>query len=398
MPKKKTARAEMYWDKSRNKWRKRKYGKPFFGDTQEEVREQIREYERLMDAGMVLGDQTTLADFSTQWYKVKISNLRHNSINVYDNALSVHILPYFKNEKLADIKPLHIQKLLAEKSELSKSMQSKILGTLKQIMKTAIENGLIARNPCINIKPGGKEVKKKVPLTKQQQYDLTIAIKGSRSEVFVLLCLYAGLRREEALGLLWEDVHLDCEYPYIDIKNAVTFENGQPNFTPYLKTDAAYRSIPIPPVLSDVLKEKRNEAKSDLVIPAITSNGAMSEVAFRRMWEIVTGPKSRVVKKDKTGKTMKDDIGKPIMEKIKLPALVDFYVAPHLLRHTYATELCHSGMDIKKIQYLLGHKDVTMTLKIYTHVTRNTPQELSKDIIKTFSGTNPGTNVIAHCA
>ena len=85
----------------------------------------------------------------------------------------------------------------------------------------------------------------------------------------------------------------------------------------------------------------------------------MTESAFRRMWDIAK-------------------------------KAVPFHVHPHQLRHTYITELCAAGIDIKKIQYLAGHEDVTMTLRIYTHVRENTPEELYNTVQNIFSGSDSG--------
>jgi site-specific recombinase XerD len=45
-----------------------------------------------------------------------------------------------------------------------------------------------------------------------------------------------------------------------------------------------------------------------------------------------------------------------------------FYVTPHILRHTFITELYYAGVDLKTAQYLAGHSDIKTTLKIYTHL------------------------------
>lgn len=46
----------------------------------------------------------------------------------------------------------------------------------------------------------------------------------------------------------------------------------------------------------------------------------------------------------------------------KLPS-----VTPHVLRHTFCTEMANAGMEIKSLQYLMGHADAYTTLNTYTH-------------------------------
>lgn len=42
-------------------------------------------------------------------------------------------------------------------------------------------------------------------------------------------------------------------------------------------------------------------------------------------------------------------------------------VTPHVLRHTFCTDMANAGMDIKDLQYLMGHSDAEVTLNVYTH-------------------------------
>lgn len=364
MAKKKNSRPEMSWIEKRQKWRKRviigEISHDVYGDTKEEVREKIRDMQKQVEQGITLGNAKTLVQFALEWYPIKTANLRSNSASVYKNVINNHIAPYFENKRLSDIKPINVEKFMTSKANLSYSSQAKILYTLSQMMESAMKNGLISKNPCNGIKAGGEHSKIKKPLSEDEQRVLIESVKGRRPELFVLLCLRAGLRREEALGLLWEDVHLE-RVPYIDVRHTVSFpDSGAAEFTDKLKSKAAYRSIPIPPVLANALRCTQESVNSIFVVPSVTTGERMTLSAFRRMWEIAR--KS-----------------------------VPFHIEPHILRHTYLTELCASGMDIKKIQYLAGHEDVTMTLRIYTHVKNHSPELMSEDIIKTFSGSNTGS-------
>ena len=64
---------------------------------------------------------------------------------------------------------------------------------------------------------------------------------------------------------------------------------------------------------------------------------------------------------------------------------LDFDVTPHLLRHTYITNLIHEGVDPKTVQYLAGHENSKVTMDIYAKVKYNKPWELAPVINQAFS-------------
>ena len=99
-----------------------------------------------------------------------------------------------------------------------------------------------------------------IPLTDEQVEKLLQATKGLPPYLFVMLGLYAGLRREEILALKWDSVYLDLDAPYLTVCRAWHTENNRPVILTELKTNAAKRSIPLPPRLLEALKEAKESS------------------------------------------------------------------------------------------------------------------------------------------
>ena len=99
--------------------------------------------------------------------------------------------------------------------------------------------------------------KEKEALTDEQAARLLDAIQGLPPYVFVMLGLYAGLRREEILALQWDSVYLDTDTPYLTVRRAWHTESNRPVILDELKTKAAERNIPLPICLADCLREAK---------------------------------------------------------------------------------------------------------------------------------------------
>lgn len=249
----------------------------------------------------------------------------------YLNSYNNHIAPVLEKLPLKSVRPVHIQAVMNNVSDFSEDLQRKVLNTMKQIFETAIQNRLIAVNPCngIKITPHASDERTKF-LTPAQQDKLLDCVTEPRARTFVALGLYCGLRREESLGLMWSDI----KGGKLTVNRAVTFLKNQQDPDHSLKSKAAHRTIPVPKPLQEILKQTPHEG---LYVITAAHGREMTLMAYRRMWEHVT--KS-----------------------------VKFDVHSHMLRHTYATSLYRAGIDLKTAQYLMGHSDIKMTAEIYTHI------------------------------
>ncbi len=302
-----------------------------YGRTIAEVNQaadQLRDQDR---QGLVVGDTTTVDEWAKTWFATYKSDLRANTQAMYQNAYNVHILPYLATQKLRDVRPVHIQQVMKGVAGLSDSMQHKVLLTMRQLFTTARQNGLILSDPTEGVKttPHAKPPKK-THLTLEEQDALMASLSDPRARCFVGLCLYCGLRREEALGLQWSDIQGDK----LTVNRAVTFVGNQPDPVQELKTKASHRIIPIPQPLQAILD---TAPRLGLHVVPCADGRIITRIGFRRLWE-------GIVKS------------------------VPFPLHPHMLRHSYATNLYRAGIDLKTAQYLLGHTTIQMTANIYTHM------------------------------
>lgn len=113
---------------------------------------------------------------------------------------------------------------------------------IKNIFNSAEESKVIKENPSKTIcARGGKPAKRHEALTDEQAAILLDSIRELPPYVFVMIGLYAGLRREEILGLKWDCVFLDEKTPYISVRRAWHVEGGAPVVNTLLKTTAAKR-------------------------------------------------------------------------------------------------------------------------------------------------------------
>lgn len=376
--KKKTARPEFWWSEAKQQWRKRFTGADghqheAWGDTKSSCRQRMEEMKREISLKAKPSGDLFVYQYARIWYELKAGSVKEATCERYRTNINKHICPVIGQLQMQDVTSDDILRVLAGCSGLKRGTQAKVLSTMRMIFAAAKKSGIVKENPCLDAKPGGEKGKSVEPLTKAQQKALLEAVTGTKAETFVKLCLFAGVRREEALGLLWDSVILSAEVPYIIIRRAVNWSaKGAPSLVEDLKSDAAKRQIPIPPQLAIHLKGIK---KASGPVIANSSGGIMSKQSFRRMWEAVTV--RAVHGKYRVGDQIRNH---------PITVTMDFKTKPHQLRHTYITELILSGANIKQVQYLAGHASVKITLEIYTHLMEHRPQDTAEAVMRAFEG------------
>ena len=204
-------------------------------------------------AGLEVGDHTLVGEWAKIWLKNYKSDLRAATIKMYRDSYNLHIMEQIGYMELRNVKPVHIRQVMASVASRSESLQRKVLLTMRQLFEEARLNHLIIDNPTegIKITPHAKAEKKKALLPDEVDILMSVVVEP-RARVFCALCLYCGLRKEEALGLQWSDIQSNS----LTVRRAMTFLNNQQDPVDDLKTKAAHRVIPIPDKLRAILLDQ----------------------------------------------------------------------------------------------------------------------------------------------
>ena len=189
-----------------------------------------------------------------------------------------------------------------------------------------------------------------------------------------------GLRVGEITGLRWCDV--DMESGMISVNHTLVYYNHRDEKGCYFsintpKTKAGQRETPMTEGVKAALLQEKPYQEDNGIKCASHIDGYSDFIFVNRFGEVQhQGTLNKALQR-----IMRDCNG-DILENAQEgtdPVLLPHFSC-HVLRHTFATRLCESGLNVKVIQSCLGHADVTTTLDIYVTVTN----DLKKQEIKTF--------------
>lgn len=325
-----------------------------YGKTKAEAEAKLKEVKAQVESGIRVNDNTTFEELAKLWVKnYKAPYVRGATLRNIESSIAAHMLPRFGAVKVRDITPLMCQTLISDLAIAGHSVTGPVLSRLRDILEVGVELGCIARNPV----PASLKAPKKAPphekqvLSRQLEAVILSQLTPMTHEyLFFVLAKEIGARRGEILALSWDCIDLDSDTIHIR-RNLTHDKSGRPELANVLKTEDGRRDLPITPCLREVLSAM--PVKEGLVF---------GEMFTKRKTETVWSHIRKAC------------------------AAVDAAYAenftPHILRHTYITRLFEAGLDIKEIQALAGHKDVTTTLGTYAHYDKVSRQEATFEKVR----------------
>lgn len=353
-----------------------------YAKTREELYDKVVEAERQIENAVFRMKTPTVQDYCEKWMKIQEARLRPTTMVDYKSKIKNYIIKPLGKKLMADVTLDDVRIALIPAQQKSESVYRSAQMLFKLIFTSAKDSHVIEESPCDKISAkGGKSPKEREALTDEQIKKLLDAIQGLPPYLFVMIGLYAGLRREEILGLQWDCVFLDTDAPYLSVKRAWHTESNRPVIETELKTKSAKRDIPIPQPLAQCLRAEKEKSNSQFVI-SNRDGGPLTYSQYKGLWRyvVVRSTKERTYSRYINGKLVKKTIqpvlGETAAHNGKVKYTLDFTVTPHQLRHTYITNLIYAGVDPKTVQYLARHKHSKITMDIYAKVKYNRPTEL----------------------
>lgn len=248
---------------------------------------------------------------------------------------------------------------LALKREVSPNTQKLALNALSFFFHHGMERQLGNIGDFVKSKP---QQKLPIVLSKQEIQRLFDQLDGLHSLMAGLL-YGSGMRLMECVSLRVQDI--DFDYGQITIRNGKGFKD---------------RIVPLPSRFEEDLKNQITKVAALLKKDqALHIDGVYMPYALERKypsegkklrWQYLF-PASRIATDPRTRKVRRHHIHQTALQKAIRSAAnkanITKRVHSHVLRHSFATHLLESGYDIRTVQELLGHSDVSTTM-IYTHV------------------------------
>lgn len=323
--------------------------------TEKELVRQATLFEESVKNGQVINSSMKFETIAEEWLAqiIREGSLKQSTIERYETVKS-RVYDAFGHMKICNIKAMHIQRFinnLAEKELNGKGMSTKSqalhLIFISDVFNYAIRYGIIASNPCRNVRTIKKAVKERECYTLAEAQTLLEKLEFAEPKyrTFFTLAIYTGFRRGELLGLEWKDIDLDAGIITIN-RVSQYLKGGITAGTP--KTTQSQRSLKVPDEIVDLLKwYKREQAQERLKVGDKWQN---TDRLFTK-WD------GTPMYPNTPGEWFKS-----FCKKYNLK-----YVTVHSFRHLNATLLISNGVDIKTVSKALGHSQTSTTLNIYAH-------------------------------
>ncbi|QFT62689.1 site-specific integrase [Roseivivax sp. THAF30] len=297
----------------------------------------------------------TIHDACETWLKTCQRNqLEAATLKAYRSHAKVHIEPRIREKLVADLTRSDVRDFMDEMLDdgLSQALVKKVMVSLRAVLSEAVEREWVDHNVAAEVK-----------MKRRRRTDQDERIIPTKDEIRLILdnapaphramfitAIFTGMRISELRGLTWD--HVDFGRGLILVRQRAD-ESGQIGKP---KSQAGYRDIPMAPLVRVTLEDWLSAGPASpqrLVFP----NGAGKVQNYANIY-------NRVFKPMLIANGIVDEDG-----------IAKFGI--HALRHAAASLFIEQGWNPKKIQTLLGHASINMTMEVYGHLFENAEEDVA---------------------
>lgn len=310
---------------------------------QKEKDQDVLEYMRsISDIPKYVPMETTLVEWCIYWLQTRAYNIKDSTRFSYENVINNHIKRVFKDMKLEDVTSEDIQLFINSLIigyQLPEPLKPKTIknihGVLHKALNIAVQQHCIPNNVAEGIVLPKIERKPPNPLTNAQLIKFYDRIKNHEKGDIFKFDLLTGLRESELIGLTVDCFNSDSRN--IKVYRQYTYNNKKHIYEFTSLKNSKTRVLSLSEQAYDIIKVYCKEKKPDDFVFQNRNHTHFTPAALYNSL-------------------------KKVVKSIGLPD-----VTFHDLRHTHAVLSLKAGMDIKTLQYNLGHYSAAFTLDVYGH-------------------------------
>ena len=306
-------------------------------------------------------------DVLDEWLALHKETVKASTWQFIELRANKHVRPYFKDMYVDKITLRHCQDFVNKTFKVAPVAYVYSVSIVKNTLDYALRLGMIESNPMLYvIKP-----KKQTTISdnhgnyynKDELKKFLDVAKNTDLKKYTLfrLLAFSGMRVGECLALTWHDLNYKNNTIAIN-KTLARTKNGIKIQTP--KTKSSNRVVSLDNETIQVLKMWQLEQRKQLLKLGINSMNKQQLIFSNGKNSFIIVPTVRLAIKQ-------------IAKKAGIHSITS-----HGFRHTHATLLFASGMDIKQVQARLGHSNVQTTLNIYTHAMKDKQDKIGDEFAR----------------
>jgi len=309
----------------------------------------------------------TVSDYLTSWHTDHAAiHTTPKTSERYKQLIKNQIAPNIGQVQLQKLQPAHLQALYAKL--LKAGLAPRTVGHVHRLLHKAFGHAgtmsIVQRNVAAFVRPPKADDAEIIILTKEQIAKLLARVQGRTLYPILALGLATGARRGELLALRIKD--FTPEKGTIHIERALEQTKGQLRFK-LPKTKHGKRTIALPPPIVAELKAHIMKVQERRLLLGM-GRASRDDLLFPRWDGQVRSPHWLTQKFQQA------------MDALKIKG-----VTLHSLRHTHASQLIASGMDILTISRRLGHGSAAITLRVYGHLIEGKDAQAAEVVERLFN-------------